>query len=147
MQIAIDRTEPYLAASVRKYEVVPVLYVGAVTLLAPILLRPVTRLLIGPLRGSAKAGPLLVRENILTSRRRTAATVAPIVVAVGLVATLLTMQTAGAAGSGRWSPAGPKAVRGQRALAAGLAVRRPISCSVSSWSIPSHPMSTVICRT
>ncbi|KJY42758.1 hypothetical protein VR41_06460 [Streptomyces sp. NRRL B-1568] len=93
--IVIARTEPYLAASARKYEVVPVLYVGAVTLLAPILLRPVTRLLIGPLRGSAKAGPLLVRENILTSRRRTAATVAPIVVAVGLVGTLLTMQKSG----------------------------------------------------
>ncbi|TWV32546.1 ABC transporter permease [Streptomyces misionensis] len=91
----IARSEPYLAASARKYEVVPVLYVGAVTLLAPILLRPITRLLIGPLRGSAKAGPLLVRENILTSRRRTAATVAPIVVAVGLVATLLTMQESG----------------------------------------------------
>ncbi|WP_406209488.1 ABC transporter permease [Kitasatospora sp. NBC_01560] len=91
----IARTEPYLAASARKFEVVPLLYVGAVTLLAPILLRPVTRLLIGPLRGSAKAGPLLVRENILTSRRRTAATAAPIVVAVGLVATLLTMQESG----------------------------------------------------
>jgi putative ABC transport system permease protein len=93
--IEITRTTPYLAATVRKYEAVPVLYVGAVTLLSPILLRPVTRLLIGPLRGSAKAGPLLVRENILTSRRRTAATVAPIVVAVGLVGTLLTMQKSG----------------------------------------------------
>ncbi|MFI9255501.1 FtsX-like permease family protein [Streptomyces sp. NPDC053069] len=93
--IVISRTEPYLAASARKYEAVPVLYVGAVTLLAPILLRPVTRLLTGPLRGSAKAGPLLVRENILTSRRRTAATVAPIVVAVGLVGALLTMQKSG----------------------------------------------------
>ncbi|MEV6297298.1 ABC transporter permease [Streptomyces sp. NPDC051896] len=93
--IVISRTEPYLAATARKYEAVPVLYVGAVTLLAPILLRPVTRLLTGPLRGSAKAGPLLVRENILTSRRRTAATVAPIVVAVGLVGALLTMQKSG----------------------------------------------------
>ncbi|MGV9271660.1 FtsX-like permease family protein [Kitasatospora sp. NPDC003701] len=93
--IVISRTEPYLAASVRKYEAVPVLYVGAVTLLAPILLRPVTRLLLAPLRRSTKAGPVLVRENILTSRRRTAATVAPVVVAVGLVATLLTMQKTG----------------------------------------------------
>ncbi|MFE3764977.1 FtsX-like permease family protein [Streptomyces sp. NPDC059104] len=93
--IVICRTEPHLAASARKYEAVPVLYVGAVALLAPILLRPVTRLLVGPLRGSAKAGPLLVRENILTSRRRTAATVAPIVVAVGLVGTLLTVQESG----------------------------------------------------
>ncbi len=99
--IEIARTTPYLAATVRKYEAVPVLYVGAVTLLSPILLRPVTGLLIGPLRGSAKAGPLLVRENILTSRRRTAATVAPIVVAVGLVGlvglvgTLLTVQKSG----------------------------------------------------
>jgi putative ABC transport system permease protein len=93
--IEIARTTPYLAATVRKYEAVPVLYVGAVTLLSPILLRPVTRLLIGPLRRSAKAGPLLVRENILTSRRRTAATVAPIVVAIGLVGTLLTLQKSG----------------------------------------------------
>ncbi|MFD7828448.1 FtsX-like permease family protein [Kitasatospora sp. NPDC059803] len=93
--IVISRTEPYLAASARKYEVVPVLYVGAVTLLAPALLRPVTRLLLRPLRSCATAGPLLVRENILTSRRRTAATVAPIVVAVGLVAAMLTMQESG----------------------------------------------------
>lgn len=93
--VVIARTTPYLAATARKYEAVPVLYVGAVTLLCPILLRPVTALLIGPLRGSAKAGPLLVRENILTSRRRTAAVVAPIVVAVGLVGTLLTMQQSG----------------------------------------------------
>ncbi|MET8626817.1 ABC transporter permease [Kitasatospora sp. NPDC004669] len=92
---AIARTEPYLAANARKYQVVPVLYVGAVALLAPILLRPVTRLLIGPLCRSAKAGPLLVRENILTARRRTAATVAPLVVAVGLVGTLLTVQKSG----------------------------------------------------
>ncbi|MFJ9608496.1 FtsX-like permease family protein [Kitasatospora sp. NPDC101176] len=93
--VVIARTEPYLAASARKYEAVPVLYVGAFTLLAPVLVRPVTRLLVGPLRGSAKAGPLLVRENVLTARRRTAATVAPIVVAVGLVGTLLTMQRSG----------------------------------------------------
>nr|WP_237536189.1 ABC transporter permease [Streptomyces sp. SID3343] len=93
--IVISRTDPYLAASVRKYQAVPLLYVGAVTMLAPILLRPVTRLLTRPLRGSAKAGPLLVRQNILTSRRRTAATVAPIVVAVGLVGALLTMQKSG----------------------------------------------------
>ncbi|MEV7978459.1 FtsX-like permease family protein [Streptomyces sp. NPDC086519] len=93
--IVISRTEPYLSATARKYQAVPVLYVGAVTLLAPILLRPVTRLLTRPLRGSAKAGPLLVRENISTSRRRTAAMVAPIVVAVGLVGALLTMQKSG----------------------------------------------------
>ncbi|MGW3209077.1 FtsX-like permease family protein [Streptomyces sp. NPDC001135] len=93
--IEIARTTPYLAATVRKYEAVPVLYVGAVTLLSPVLLPPVTRLLIRPLRRSAKAGPLLVRENLLASRRRTAATVAPIVVAVGLVGTLLTMQKSG----------------------------------------------------
>ncbi|WP_157429691.1 FtsX-like permease family protein [Actinomadura oligospora] len=93
--IQIARTTPYLAATVRKYEAVPVLYVGAVALLSPLLLRPVTRLLLAPLRGSTKAGPLLVRENILTSRRRTAAIVTPIVLAVGLVGTLLTMQKSG----------------------------------------------------
>ncbi|MER7754469.1 FtsX-like permease family protein [Kitasatospora sp. NPDC097643] len=93
--IFVARTEPHLAASARKYQAVPLLYVGALTLLAPVLLRPVTHLLTRPLRRSAKAGPLLVRENILTSRRRTAATVTPIVVAVGLVAALLTMQESG----------------------------------------------------
>lgn len=93
--VVIARTEPYLAASARKYQMVPVLYVGAVALLAPVLLRPVTGLLTWPLRRSRKAGPLLVRENILTARRRTAATVAPIVVAVGLAGTLLTMQKSG----------------------------------------------------
>ncbi|MFI6155321.1 FtsX-like permease family protein [Kitasatospora sp. NPDC051170] len=97
--VVIARTQPYLAASARKYEAVPVLYVGAVALLAPVLLRPVTALLTAPLRRSAKAGPMLVRENILTGRRRTAATVAPIVVAVGLVGTLLTMQKSGDAAS------------------------------------------------
>ncbi|MFI8460012.1 FtsX-like permease family protein [Kitasatospora sp. NPDC085464] len=91
----IAATQPYLAASARKYQAVPVLYVGAVALLAPVLLRPVTALLTGPLRRSAKAGPMLVRANVLTSRRRTAATVAPVVVAVGLVATLLTTQGSG----------------------------------------------------
>ncbi|MEV5570889.1 ABC transporter permease [Spirillospora sp. NPDC052269] len=90
--VQIARTEPYLATSVRKYEAVPVLYVGALALLSPLLLRPVTRLLIAPLRRSAKAGPLLVRQNILTSRRRTAAIVTPIVLAVGLVGTLMTLQ-------------------------------------------------------
>jgi putative ABC transport system permease protein len=93
--IQISRTTPYLAATVRKYEAVPVLYVGAVALLAPLLLRPVTRLLIRPLRGSAKAGPVLVRENILASRRRTAATVTPVVLAVGLAGALLTLQKSG----------------------------------------------------
>ncbi|WP_073812612.1 FtsX-like permease family protein [Kitasatospora sp. CB01950] len=84
--------EPYLAANVRKYQAVPVLYVGAFALLAPVLLPPLVRALTWPLRRSAKAGPMLVRENVLTERRRTAATVAPVVVAVGLVGTLLTVQ-------------------------------------------------------
>ncbi|MFJ8623570.1 FtsX-like permease family protein [Kitasatospora sp. NPDC093550] len=91
----IARSEPYLAASARKYQAVPVLYVGAVALLTPVLLRPLARLLTGPLRRSATAGPRLVRANVLASHRRTAATVAPVVVAVGLVGALLTMQGSG----------------------------------------------------
>ncbi|MFJ5921299.1 FtsX-like permease family protein [Kitasatospora sp. NPDC092948] len=90
--VVIARTEPYLAANVRKYQVVPVLYVGAFALLAPVLLPPLVRVLTWPLGRSAKAGPMLVRESVLTERRRTAATVAPIVLAVGLVGTLLTVQ-------------------------------------------------------
>ncbi|MFF0388011.1 FtsX-like permease family protein [Kitasatospora sp. NPDC004615] len=89
---AVARSEPYLAASVRKYQAVPVLYVGAFALLAPVLLPPLVRLLTWPMRRSTKAGPMLVRENVLTERRRTAATVGPIVIAVGLVGTLLTVQ-------------------------------------------------------
>ncbi|MFD8477944.1 FtsX-like permease family protein [Kitasatospora sp. NPDC059673] len=88
----LARTEPYLAASARKYQAVPVLYVGAFALLAPVVVPPLVRMLTWPLRRSAKAGPMLVRENLLTERRRTAATVAPVVVAVGLVGTLLTVQ-------------------------------------------------------
>ncbi|WP_404868143.1 FtsX-like permease family protein [Kitasatospora griseola] len=100
--VVVARTEPYLAANVRKYQAVPVLYVGAFALLAPVLLPPLVRVLTWPLRRSAKAGPTLVRESVLTERRRTAATVAPVVLAVGLVGTLLTVQhSADAAASAR----------------------------------------------
>ncbi|AUG78193.1 hypothetical protein CFP65_3397 [Kitasatospora sp. MMS16-BH015] len=91
---SISSTSAVSAVNPRKYGMVPLLYTGAFALLAPVILRPIARLATWPL-SKIGAGPLIVRQNTLNSRRRTAATVAPVVVAVGLVATMLCVQTAG----------------------------------------------------
>jgi putative ABC transport system permease protein len=92
--VVIARSMPQEAVNPRKYAMVPVLYAGAFALLSPLLLRPVTWLAtVLPRRA---AGPLLVRANLLNSRRRSAATVAPVVIAAGLTAALLCVQAAGA---------------------------------------------------
>ncbi|MGC0415890.1 FtsX-like permease family protein [Embleya sp. AB8] len=90
----VARQTPELAVNPRKYGAVPLLFTGAFALLSPVVLRPVARLVTWPL-SRLGAGPLLVRQNMLNSRRRTAATVTPVVIAVGLVATMLCVQTAG----------------------------------------------------
>lgn len=64
---------------------VPVL---AAAVLAPLAVAPLTRLLMWPWRRSSGATAMLVRESALTARRRTAATAAPILLAVGLTASL-----------------------------------------------------------
>ncbi|WP_343235793.1 FtsX-like permease family protein [Streptomyces sp. SID10815] len=65
---------------------VPVL---AAAILAPMAVGPLTRLLMWPWRNSAGPTALLVRQSALTSRRRTAATVAPVLLTVGLAFSLL----------------------------------------------------------
>ena len=92
--IYVSFGEPVEAVNSRKYAMVPLLFTGAFALLAPVVLPPVVRLVTWPL-ARLGAGSLLVRQNLLTARRRTAATVAPVVVAVGLVATMLCVQTTG----------------------------------------------------
>ncbi|WP_329076701.1 FtsX-like permease family protein [Streptomyces niveus] len=64
---------------------VPVL-VAAV--LAPLAVGPLTRLLMWPFRRLAGPTAMLVRESVLTSRRRTAATAAPVLLTVGLTLSL-----------------------------------------------------------
>ncbi len=90
----ITTTSPEYAVNARKYGAVPLLYVGGLALLAPVLLRPAARLASWPLTRLG-AVPLIVRQNTLNARRRTAATVTPVVVAVGLVAAMVGMQSAG----------------------------------------------------
>jgi putative ABC transport system permease protein len=90
----LAQQSPFYAVNPRKYAMVPVLYVGGLALLAPVLLRPVAWLATWPL-SRLGAGPLLVRQNTLNARRRTAAMVTPIVIAVGLTAALSGMETAG----------------------------------------------------
>ena len=92
---AIAKSNPEYVANPRKYAMVPLLYVGGCALLAPVLLRPVARIVTWPL-GRSGAGPLLVRQNILNARRRTASTVTPAVVAIGLVAAMMCLQDGGA---------------------------------------------------
>jgi putative ABC transport system permease protein len=92
---AIAKSTPEYVANPRKYAMVPLLYVGGCALLAPVLLRPVARIVTWPL-GRSGAGPLLVRQNILNARRRTASTVTPAVVAIGLVAAMMCLQDGGA---------------------------------------------------
>ncbi|MFE5841336.1 ABC transporter permease [Streptomyces niveus] len=65
---------------------VPVL-VAAV--LAPLAVGPLARLLMWPFRRLEGPIAMLVRESVLTSRRRTAATAAPVLLTVGLTLSLL----------------------------------------------------------
>ena len=93
--VAIAKSDPEYVTNPRKYAMVPLLYVGGCALLAPVLLRPVAWIVTWPLaRGGA--GPLLVRQNILNARGRTASTVTPAVVAIGLVAAMMCLQDGGA---------------------------------------------------
>jgi putative ABC transport system permease protein len=65
--------------------------IAGFALLAPVILKPVTRIATWPL-GHMGAGSLVVRQNMLTGGRRTAASVAPIVLALGLAGTMLTLE-------------------------------------------------------
>ncbi|WP_371578226.1 FtsX-like permease family protein [Streptomyces sp. NBC_01314] len=75
----------------KTYTTQPMLLITAAAALAPLLVRPVVRLVGAGLPGAAG---LLIRENAATSVRRTAAVAAPVLVTVALAGSLL-----GAAGT------------------------------------------------
>ncbi|MFI8325208.1 FtsX-like permease family protein [Streptomyces sp. NPDC085529] len=78
-------TEPEALLKRKTYTTLPMLLMGGAALLAPLLVRPVARLLPVP-RGGAVG--LLVRENGAAAVRRTAAVAAPVLVTVALAGTL-----------------------------------------------------------
>jgi putative ABC transport system permease protein len=83
--------DPGHALSVKRYLPAFLPLIGGFALLAPVILQPVARLATWPL-GRMGAGSTVVRASALTAGRRTAATVAPIVVALGLAISILTVQ-------------------------------------------------------
>jgi putative ABC transport system permease protein len=81
--------DPAGATNNKSFMPIVMLLIAAVGLLAPVLVRPVTDLLAGPLERLRGAGGLVVSAGAVASTRRTAATAAPVLVTVGLAATLL----------------------------------------------------------
>lgn len=80
-------TDPAALLKRKTYVTQPMVLITGVAALAPILVRPVVRLLrLDLLPG---AGGLLIRENASTSVRRTAAVAAPVLVTVALAGSLL----------------------------------------------------------
>ncbi|MFE2041475.1 FtsX-like permease family protein [Streptomyces sp. NPDC059477] len=67
----------------------PMLLITAVALLAPVVVRPLTRLIAWPLAQLPGAAGMLVRENAAAGVRRTAAVAAPVLVTVALAGSLL----------------------------------------------------------
>ncbi|MDX2530384.1 ABC transporter permease [Streptomyces europaeiscabiei] len=84
-------TDPAGLLKRKTYTTQPMLLITAAAALAPLLVRPVVRLVGAGLPGAAG---LLIRENAATSVRRTAAVAAPVLVTVALAGSLL-----GAAGT------------------------------------------------
>ncbi|MFC8390353.1 ABC transporter permease [Streptomyces sp. NPDC057238] len=81
---------PRTVLSPTLYVVTLLVPVVATALLAPLLVGPVVRALMRPLRRLPGPVALLVRQSALTARRRTAATAAPVLLTVGLALSLLT---------------------------------------------------------
>ncbi|PAN02569.1 ABC transporter permease [Streptomyces sp. Alain-F2R5] len=84
----------------KTYVTRPMLLITAVALLAPVVVRPLTRLLAWPPARLPGAAGMLVRENAAAGVRRTAAVAAPVLVTVALAGSLLgataTLNKAGA---------------------------------------------------
>ncbi|MEU9856830.1 ABC transporter permease [Streptomyces sp. NPDC047974] len=78
-------TEPEALLKRKTYTTLPMLLIGGAALLAPLLVRPVARLL--PVPGGGAVG-LLVRSNAAAAVRRTSAVAAPVLVSVALAGTL-----------------------------------------------------------
>lgn len=81
--------DPAMVLSPSAYALSLLVPVLAAAVLAPLAVGPLTRLLMWPLRRLPGPTALLVRESVLTSRRRTAATAAPVLLTVGLTFSLL----------------------------------------------------------
>ncbi|WP_420034305.1 FtsX-like permease family protein [Streptomyces sp. cg28] len=81
--------DPASAAHNKTAMPVVMLLVAAAGLLAPVAVRPVTRLLAAPLERLRGATGTLVSASVLASARQTALTVAPVLVTVGVAAALL----------------------------------------------------------
>ncbi|MFC0528360.1 FtsX-like permease family protein [Phytohabitans kaempferiae] len=80
---------PEMTLVPNKYVPTLLVPIGAFALLAPVLVGPLTRLLMAPFGGAKGAGAMVVRESALTARRRTAATAVPVLLTVGLAISLL----------------------------------------------------------
>ncbi|WP_254886087.1 ABC transporter permease [Streptomyces sp. NA02950] len=90
--------DPAMVLSPSAYALSLLVPVLAAAVLAPLAVGPFTRLLMWPLRRCPGPTAILVRESVLTSRRRTAATAAPVLLTIGLTFSLLaTTDTLGAA--------------------------------------------------
>lgn len=81
--------DPAMVLSPSVYALSLLVPVLAAAVLAPLAVGPFTRLLMWPLRRLSGPTAMLVRESVLTSRRRTAATAAPVLLTVGLTFSLL----------------------------------------------------------
>ncbi|GAA3145358.1 ABC transporter permease [Nonomuraea roseoviolacea] len=81
--------DPSSATGNKSYMPVLMLLIAAVGLLAPVVVRPVTRLLTWPVERLRGAGGTVVAAGAVASARQTAATAAPVLVTVGLAASLL----------------------------------------------------------
>jgi putative ABC transport system permease protein len=86
----IGLVAPRTVLSPTAYVVTLLVPVVAAAALAPLVAGPVVRALTRPLRRLPGPAALLVRQSALTSRRRTAATAAPVLLTVGLTLSLLT---------------------------------------------------------
>ena len=82
-------TEPGEALHRKTYTTQPMLLITAVALLAPVLVRPLTRLIAWLPAQLPGATGMLVRENAAAGVRRTAAVAAPVLVTVALAGSLL----------------------------------------------------------
>lgn len=93
LYFAVDNlvSAPFELTNPRKTVEVPLLFVAAFALLAPVLLAPLARWLTWPL---TRLGPgsMIVRANIGTAARRTAAVAGSAVVAVGVAAAFFVQQ-------------------------------------------------------
>ncbi|MGC9499679.1 FtsX-like permease family protein [Streptomyces sp. WG7] len=86
----IGLVAPRTVLSPTAYVVSLLIPVLATAALAPSAVGPVVRVLMWPLRRLPGPAALVVRQSALTSRRRTAATAAPVLLTVGLALSLLT---------------------------------------------------------